>query len=48
MTTLRRFRALPAPQANPSAARLIDRMRKRHGQQATLLTIRAKPPVPGR
>ena len=42
MTTLRRFRALPAP-ASPSTARLIDRMRERHGQQATLLTVRAKP-----
>ena len=44
MTTLRRFRALPvAP--TMSSARLIDRMRERHGQGASLLIIKAKPQV---
>jgi hypothetical protein len=47
MTTLRRFRALPTPDPTPARALLVVRMRQKHGQLATL-TVRAKPPAPGR
>jgi hypothetical protein len=44
MTTLRRFRALPVT-VTTSSERLIERMRERHGQMASLLIIKAKPQV---
>ena len=44
MTSLRRFRALPVT-VTTSSERLIELMRERHGQMASLLIIKAKPQV---
>ena len=41
MTTLRRFRALTA--TVKSADNMVERMRNKAGQDATMLTVTAKP-----